>query len=327
MVLLNVELHRAAARRLVRVLVVLALGGAVLMSVLFFVNSEKAPRSSAGAPAAGHTATIGGPAPVAPGPGTPTTIGNRSCVTTSSGTTCTSSTGSSFSTRAGDQEFRLTDLYLSNTEQHHRHLVNKPKDVLVSTTVLFILMALIAGASFVGAEYKAGTIGTLLTWEPRRLRVLAAKLAAAAITAALIYIVLQIVISLTLWPVAVMHGTTAGADSTFYSGLALFLLRGAAVVAVAAIIGGCIATLGRNTGAALGGLLFYLIGVEYVLLSVKPAWRPWSLIQNFSALVSGAAVGFNHHVRSPAAAAVIIGGYVTASVLVTGAVFFRRDIA
>lgn len=34
MALLNVELRRAAARRLVRVLVVLALGGAVLMSVL-----------------------------------------------------------------------------------------------------------------------------------------------------------------------------------------------------------------------------------------------------------------------------------------------------
>jgi hypothetical protein len=84
---------------------------------------------------------------------------------------------------------------------------------------------------------------------------------------------------------------------------------------------------GRNTGAALGGLLVYLIAVEAVLLNLKPAWRPWSLIQNLSALVNGAGVVINHQVRSPGAATVIIGGYVTAAVLVTGVVFFRRDIA
>lgn len=325
MALLGVELRRAAARRLVRVLVVLALAGAVVMSVLFFVNTEKAPASTAGEPTV--TATTSVPAPIAPGAGTPATIGGQSCTTTGGTTTCTESNGSSFSTRTSDNEFRLTDLYLSDAGARERHLPDKSSNVLVSTTVLFILMALIGGASFIGAEYKAGTIGTLLTWEPRRLRVLVAKLAAAAIVAAVVYIVLQVVVSLMLWPVAVLHGTTAGADGAFYSGLALFLLRGAGVVAVAAILGGCIATLGRNTGAALGGLLFYLIAVEYVLLTEKPGWRPWSLVQNLSAIVSGTAVSFNDHVRSPAAAVLIVGGYVVAAVLVTGVVFSRRDIA
>jgi hypothetical protein len=252
MALLSVELHRAAARRLVRVPVVPALVGAVLLSVLYFANSEKLPASRAGGPASA-TATTGGPAAVAPGAGTPV---GQSCVTTSSGTGCTN--GSGFSTDAASKEFRLTDLYLSKAEQQHRDLErfgNKPKNVLMFTTVLFILMGLIADASFIGAEYKAGTIGTLLTWEPRRLRVLAAKLAAAAITAALVYLAFQV-----------------------------------------------------------------------VLLNLKPAWRPWSLIQNLSALINGAGVILNHQVRSPGAATVIIGGYVAAAVLVTGAVFIR-DIA
>ncbi len=328
MALLSVELRRAAARRLVRVLVVLALAGAFLMSVLFFVNTEKAPASTAGDPAV--TATTSVPVPVVPGAGTPATIGDQSCTTTGGTTTCSSPSGSSFATGTANKEFRLTDLYLSKAEQQHRGLErfgNKPKNVLMSPTVLFILMALIAGASFIGAEYKAGTIGTLLTWESRRLRVLAAKLAAAAIAAALVYLAFQVVFSLMLWPVAVMHGTTAGADSAFFSGLALFLLRGAAVVGLAAIIGGCIATLGRNTAAALGGLLAYLIAVEAVLLNLKPAWRPWSLVENLSALIDGASVEINQQVRSPGAALVIIGGYVAALVLATGAVFFRRDIA
>ena len=99
------------------------------------------------------------------------------------------------------------------------------------------------------------------------------------------------------------------------------------MIGLAAIIGGCIATLGRNTAAALGGLLAYLIAVEAVLLNLKPAWRPWSLVENLSALIDGASVEINQQVRSPGAALVIIGGYVAALVLATGAVFFRRDIA
>ena len=146
MALLSVELRRAAARRLVRVLVVLALAGAFLMSVLFFVNTEKEPASTAGDPAV--TATTSVPVPVVPGAGTPATIGDQSCTTTGGTTTCSNPSGSSFATGTANKEFRLTDLYLSKAEQQHRGLErfgNKPKNVLMSPTVLFILMALIAG--------------------------------------------------------------------------------------------------------------------------------------------------------------------------------------
>jgi hypothetical protein len=45
-------------------------------------------------------------------------------------------------------------------------------NTLGQTSFLFLLMAVLGGASFVGAEYKAGTVTTLLTWEPRRTRVM-----------------------------------------------------------------------------------------------------------------------------------------------------------
>ena len=41
-----------------------------------------------------------------------------------------------------------------------------------------VAAAWLLAASFVGAEWHAGTMGTLLTWEPRRLYVLGAKVAA-----------------------------------------------------------------------------------------------------------------------------------------------------
>ena len=43
------------------------------------------------------------------------------------------------------------------------------------------LMIIVLGASAVGAEYRAGTVTTILTWEPRRVRLLAARLGAVAI--------------------------------------------------------------------------------------------------------------------------------------------------
>ncbi len=71
----------------------------------------------------------------------------------------------------------------------------------------------------------------------------------------------------------------------------------------------------------------YLIAVAAVLLNLKPAWRPWSLVENLSALINGASVEINQQVRSPGAAVLMIGGYVAALVLATGAVFFGRDVA
>lgn len=46
----------------------------------------------------------------------------------------------------------------------------------------------------------------------------------------------------------------------------------------------------------------YLIAVAGVLLNLKPAWRPWSLVENLSALINGASVEINQQFRSPGAA-------------------------
>ena len=68
------------------------------------------------------------------------------------------------------------------------------EDSLLLTAAIFLVVgAAICGASVAGAEWKAGTITTALTWEPSRLRLHAARTASAAILAFAIGFALQVV--------------------------------------------------------------------------------------------------------------------------------------
>ena len=56
-------------------------------------------------------------------------------------------------------------------------LVGLP-DVLMGTSLVLVSVGWMLGASAIGADWHAGHLTTILTWEPRRGRVLFAKIAA-----------------------------------------------------------------------------------------------------------------------------------------------------
>ena len=56
-------------------------------------------------------------------------------------------------------------------------------------SVYLFIIAVGIGATAVGGDYRAGTVGTPLTWEPRRLRVAGARLLATAVVAITVYLV------------------------------------------------------------------------------------------------------------------------------------------
>jgi ABC-2 type transport system permease protein len=95
--------------------------------------------------------------------------------------------------REFDRTFRLTSL----------------EDIFKGTSVPLIILGLALGASFIGAEWHSGTITTLLTWEPRRIRVMGGKVIAAVTAVFLSAVTLQSILGLALWPVAAMQGSTA----------------------------------------------------------------------------------------------------------------------
>ncbi len=124
-----------------------------------------------------------------------------------------------------------------------------------ATAGTFAVIAFVVGASAVGAEWSAKTLPGLLVWEPRRLRVLMAKLAALAMVVAALAALMQ---ALTIGAGALtgsQRGTFAdvpGVPGGFWAALLLQSGRGVALALIGAVVGFAVATFTRNTGAALG---------------------------------------------------------------------------
>src|SRR5579859_7903478 len=65
------------------------------------------------------------------------------------------------------------------------------------------------------------------------------------------------------------------------------LLRGGGLVAATTLIGFALATFGRGTAAALGMGFGYVIVLENILGSAIAGWRPWLLLGNVIAVLTG----------------------------------------
>jgi ABC-2 type transport system permease protein len=199
------------------------------------------------------------------------------------------------------------------------------KDVLAGTSGFLIALLLVLGASFVGAEWHAGTMSTFLTWEPRRVRVFVAKILAAAAFAFAALLIVQAVLGLALVPAAALRGTTKGADLTWLGSTVGIQIRAALMASVAAGIGLSLASIGRNTALALGVGFVYFSILEPFLRVVRPGWQRWFLSDNVATFISGESSGFIEG-RSPVEAALLIAAYTLGLTVVALELFRRRDV-
>jgi ABC-2 type transport system permease protein len=158
--------------------------------------------------------------------------------------------------------------------------------VLQGTTVPLIFISWLVGATFIGADWQKGTMTTALTWEPRRLRLYAAKVTACFIVVFTGYLVLQLLMAGALLPTAFARGITSGVDRQWYEELVGTLLRGGLLATLASIVGMAIATIGRNTGAALGAGFAYLAIIESLVRGLKPEWVPYLFGDNGAVFVT-----------------------------------------
>jgi hypothetical protein len=258
--LITIELRRALSRRLVRVLVGLALGVTAIAGVITFIQTGK-------------------PTPEAP--------------------------------------IDLVELWPASGEDA----------ILMVTAFLLAVGGLFAGASVAGAEWRAGSMATLLTWEPRRVRVFVARMTAVLLAATVIGLVLQVVFALALLPALLAHGSTAGADAAWFRGLVAGVARGAVLTGLAATLGASLAMIGRNTAVALGAAFVYLNVLEGVLR----AWKPWLgrglISENAVIFLTDGRVADLPFTRSTVTATVTVVAYVVAIAAAAAVLFRRRDIA
>ncbi|MBI3647800.1 MAG: hypothetical protein HY240_03465 [Actinobacteria bacterium] len=204
------------------------------------------------------------------------------------------------------------------------------KGALSGTAVLLVLGGLLLGGSLAGAEWNAGTMATLLTWEPGRLRVLLAKAIAAAAVVMLLAIGAETVLSLVLWLVAATRGMTQGADGKWLLGVVGLVLRVSASAGIASLIGLAVAMIGRSTVAAVAVGFAYLGPLEGLIRGLRPSWQPWLLGDNVALFVNGRSqpLGVYPHeiVRTVTAAGLVASAYAVVLLAFAALSFRSRDV-
>lgn len=188
------------------------------------------------------------------------------------------------------------------------------------------IIAWILGASLIGAEWSAGTITPLLTWEPRRLRVLGAKTLGLLLAVGAGFLLMDVLVAAALLPAGFLRGTFADVDIWWLKDVANSTWRGMALAGGAGLLGFGLANLIRNTVAAVGAGFGYLIIVENLVRALTPRFNQWLLSSN--AAIAG--LGYDPGLvggRSPETALMILGGYALGIYLLGAVLFWRRDVS
>lgn len=302
------ELRRVLARRMVRVLALLSVLGIAVAGTLTFLNTEHLTDAELGSRRAEAQARVTAcmaadrPAPsgnvrLAPGETIPPGAKQEFCRFAEGG--------------VDDSRFQLRSL----------------KGILQGTTAPLIVVAWLIGASVIGSDWQTRTITTVLTWEPRRVRVLLTKALACIVVAAVFAVLAQALLSAALLPSAYLHGTRAGTGGDWLRSVLGVLGRGTGLVAIAAAVGFSVASIGRNTAAALGIGFAYFLVIENVVGSFLEDFRRWLILGNAIVLVSGQDSGGDVIGRSVVVAAIYLTVVGLALLGLATAVFRRRDVA
>lgn len=198
--------------------------------------------------------------------------------------------------------------------------------ILMIAAVPLLVGGLLGGASVAGAEWRAGTVTTVLTWEPRRLRLHLARALSAFVLAALIAtLLLGLFLAATL-PAVLLNGTTAGVDGEWWRSLAGAVSRIALMTAVVAAIGVSLATLGRATTFALAGLFGWMAVGENLVRGLKPGLSRLLVGENLAIVLTWAPLDGADFARSEVAAAATLLLYAAAVAALAAGSFRRRDI-
>jgi hypothetical protein len=209
-----------------------------------------------------------------------------------------------------DPRFRLTTL----------------TDIFGGTSIPLIILGLAFGASFIGAEWHHGTITPLLTWQPRRVLVMAVKVIAVSVGVVVAAMAIQAILGLALWFVAAVRGTTEGADIAWLVETAGVAARGAIIAGLIAVLGFAIGSIARNTTVALIIGFVYFAVAESVLRGLKPGWQPWLVGDNAAAFVIGDTAEMFGLFRSPGGALLVVVGYAALALALAATWFKIRDV-
>jgi ABC-2 type transport system permease protein len=220
------------------------------------------------------------------------------------------------------EQFDDPALFLSDPPMR----VSELPEVLRNTAFIAILIGLVVGASAVGASWQTGTMTTILTWEPRRVRVALVRLCVVAVGAFVLAAALLALLSALFWVATTMRGVST-IPPGWWTETAGVLARVAVLSALASAIGGGVAMIGRNTAAALGAVFVYVAVLEGIVRGLRPALGRFLLGDNIAAFVIGDDLRIvEDTVLSPSRALVVVLVYAVTLAGLGTASFRVRDV-
>jgi hypothetical protein len=165
-----------------------------------------------------------------------------------------------------------TRVIISNV-QHDRRLRihDNLSDTIKGSGFAMVFVAFVIGASFVGAEFGAGSLSTQLIFEPRRVRVVTVKAIAVGIGLAVLSVALLLYIAVLQWAGSSLRGIVNDLDGSWFAARAGDTGRVAAAVALAGITTFAITVVARRTVAAVAGLL--IVGWASAIIGQFHSWR------------------------------------------------------
>lgn len=210
-------------------------------------------------------------------------------------------------------------------------------DVLGPMGLLVPIMAFVIGASFFGADQKSGMIEQLLTWEPRRMRLLLGRLAGGMPAVFVITAILSTFLVVLLYIFSSISGTTDGASDVLPKILGA-IVRSGITGAIFFALGMVVTVIANNSTGSIVGFLIYVFVIELALLQpLVPKVAVWLPIGNADAFVARTGVasdglftdGFG---RAPEfhhgwfTAGLLLAAFTAIVSVAAIAIFTRRDI-
>ena len=202
------------------------------------------------------------------------------------------------------------------------HLAGLP-GVFRGISAAFVMLGLGLGASFVGAEWSHRTMTSLLTWEPCRLRVAAAKFVAVASAVFLSVMAFEVLLGGALVPAAVFRGTTSGVDGAWLGDTIGVAVKGATLASMGAVLGAAVASVTRSSALALGIAFGWLAVGENMVRNLRPNMMRWLIGDNAVSFIAPSPDA----PRSAFGGAVVVTVYVLAAAVIATRVFRRHDLA
>lgn len=217
-------------------------------------------------------------------------------------------------------------------------------DLALAVGAAVAVAAFVLGATFIGAEWSSRNLVAWLFYEPRRLRLLGAKLLVLTGVVVALAVIAQLVWLLTAQLLISQRGvpvSTLDDAATFWGETTWVMVRAALLVVPGALLGFGLANLLRNTAAAFGVAFVFFAIVESVMRGVSPEWQPYQFTTNAAAWVThGGITVYGDPVFDPRTGSVdyaqipisnlhgglVLAAYALVVLGVSVALFKRRDI-